>query len=57
MVVGKGGTKIKEIGQDARVSIEKFLGNKIFLGLRVKVLKDWTRDVAALERMGYRRPS
>ena len=55
MVVGKGGSKIKEIGQSARATIEKFLDQKIFLGLQVKVLKDWTRDVAAMERMGYRK--
>lgn len=54
MVVGKGGSKIKEIGTQARKTIEDFLGQKIFLGLRVKVLKDWTQDVAALERMGYK---
>lgn len=55
MVVGKGGAKIKEIGQNARQTIEKFLGQKVFLGLQVKLLKDWTRDVAAMERMGYRK--
>ena len=55
MVVGKGGSKIKEIGQAARQTIEKFIGEKIFLGLNVKLLKDWTSDVAALERMGYRK--
>ena len=56
IVVGKGGAKIKEIGQASRASIEEFLGHKIFLGLKVKLLKDWTRDIAALERMGYRKP-
>ena len=56
MVVGKGGTKIKAIGQAARVTIEEFLGHKIFLGLRVKLLKDWSRDVDALRRLGYHLP-
>lgn len=55
MVVGKGGTKIKEIGLNARKTIEEFLGQHIFLGLKVKVLKDWTRNVEDLERLGYRR--
>lgn len=54
MVVGKGGAKIKEIGTNARKTIEEFLGEKVFLGLKVELLKDWTRNVAAMERMGYR---
>jgi GTP-binding protein Era len=54
IVVGKGGAKIKEIGQDARKTIEAFLGEHIFLGLKVKLLKDWTRDKQMMERMGYR---
>lgn len=54
IVVGKGGAKIKEIGQSARKTIEEFLGEHIFLGLKVKLLKDWTRDKQSMERMGYR---
>lgn len=57
MVIGKGGRKIKEIGQAARGEIEDFIGGKAFLGLRVKVLKDWTRDKEALRRMGYNVPA
>jgi len=53
MVVGKSGQKIREIGMAARFDIEKFLGTKVFLGLQVKLLKDWTRDAEALKRIGY----
>lgn len=53
MVIGKGGAKIKSIGQAARRGVEKFLGESVFLGLRVKVLKDWTRDAEALRALGY----
>lgn len=53
IVIGKGGLKLKEIGQEARKGIEAFLGTHIYLGLRVKVLPDWTRDSEALRRMGY----
>ncbi len=53
MIIGKAGAKIKEIGTSARREVEDFLGGKVFLGLRVKVLKDWTRDAEALKRMGY----
>jgi GTP-binding protein Era len=57
MVIGKAGTKIKEIGQDARLEIEEFLGEHVFLGLRVKVLKEWTRNAENLRQMGYFLPS
>jgi GTP-binding protein Era len=53
MIIGKAGAKIKEIGTSARREVEDFVGSKVFLGLRVKVLKDWTRDAEALKRMGY----
>jgi GTP-binding protein Era len=57
MVIGKGGKKIKEIGQAAREKIQEFMGGgTIFLGLQVKVYKDWTRDAEALKRMGYHLP-
>jgi GTP-binding protein Era len=57
MVIGQGGKKIKEIGQSAREEIEKFLGTKIFLGLQVKLLKDWTKNADDLRRMGYHLPA
>jgi GTP-binding protein Era len=57
MVIGKGGKKIKEIGQAAREKIQEFIGGgQVFLGLQVKVYKDWTRDAEALKRMGYHLP-
>ena len=56
IVIGNGGKKIKEIGQTAREAIEEFLGQKIFLGLKVKVLKDWTQQAESLKRMGYNLP-
>jgi GTPase len=56
IVVGKGGAKIKEIGMAARQDIEQFLAKPVFLGLRVKVLKEWTRDANTLKRLGYVMP-
>lgn len=53
MVIGKGGAKIKSIGQAARKKMEDFLGAPVYLGLRVDVLKDWTKNTEALKRMGY----
>jgi GTPase len=57
MVIGQGGTKIKSIGQAARQEVEEFLGQKVFLGLKVDVLKDWSRDAETLKRLGYVLPS
>jgi GTP-binding protein Era len=53
MVIGKGGSMLKEIGTRARQDLEWLLGQKIYLALQVKVAKDWQRDPRALERLGY----
>jgi GTPase len=52
IVVGKGGSVIKEIGTRARPEIEHLLGHSIFLELMVKVRPRWRRDEATLERLG-----
>jgi GTPase len=52
IVVGKGGSVIKEIGMRARPEIELLLGRKIFLELQVKVRPKWRRDERLLERLG-----
>jgi GTPase len=52
IVIGKGGQTLKEIGTAARHEAERLLGARIYLELRVKVLKDWQRDPAALNRLG-----
>jgi len=41
IVIGKGGEKLKHIGQNARADIEKLLGNKVYLELWVRVKEDW----------------
>ena len=53
MVIGRGGEMLKGIGTRARLELETLLGSKVFLDLRVKVLKDWQRDERALDRLGY----
>lgn len=53
MVIGKGGLKIKAIGQAARESIQKFLGQPVFLGLRVRVTPSWTTDRNKMKQLGY----
>jgi GTPase len=52
IVVGRGGTVIKEIGVRARPEVEALLGRRIFLELQVKVRPRWRRDEAMLERLG-----
>jgi GTP-binding protein Era len=52
IVVGKGGTLVKEIGTRARPEIEALLGHHVFLELKVKVRPRWRRDAATLERLG-----
>lgn len=53
ILIGKGGAKIKQIGEAARKEIEHFLGKKVFLELWVKTLKYWKKDPQALKRLGF----
>jgi GTP-binding protein Era len=53
IVIGKGGQTLKTIGTGARAEIEVLLGAKVYLDLRVKVLKDWQHDPRSLERLGF----
>jgi GTPase len=52
IVVGKGGSVVKEIGVRARPEIEHLLGHPVFLELKVKVKPKWRRDEGLLERLG-----
>ena len=53
IVIGKGGSRLKDVGTKARRSIEALLGTPVFLDLRVKVAKDWQRDPKQLRRLGF----
>jgi len=52
ILVGKGGTVVREIGTRARPEIETLLGHPVFLELVVKVRPRWRRDEATLDRLG-----
>jgi GTP-binding protein Era len=52
IVVGKGGSVVKQIGTRARPEIELLLGHPVFLELKVKARPRWRRDEAMLERLG-----
>lgn len=54
IVIGKGGNKLKEIGQTARVDIESLLGSKINLQLWVKVEKNWREKENKVKYFGYK---
>ncbi len=54
IVIGKNGEMIKKIGQDARREIEKLTDRKIFLELRVKVMKNWRNNDALLLQLGLK---
>ena len=53
IVIGKGGAKLKQIGQAARQDIQRMLGTQVFLKLFVRVQKNWSRDTRALRKLGY----
>jgi len=52
ILVGKGGSMVREIGTRARPEIEALLGRPIYLELMVKVRPHWRRNDAILERLG-----
>lgn len=54
IVIGEGGKMLKIIGSMARTEIEAMGGRRVFLELRVKVLKDWRNDEEWLRRFGYK---
>jgi GTPase len=52
ILVGKGGSMVREIGTRARPEVEALLGQPVFLELQVKVRPKWRRDERMLERLG-----
>jgi GTP-binding protein Era len=53
IIIGKGGARLREVGTAARGQIEKLLGTKVYLDLRVKVAKNWQSDPKQLGRLGF----
>ncbi|SMC17456.1 GTP-binding protein Era [Desulfacinum hydrothermale DSM 13146] len=56
IVIGKGARMLQEIGRQARQDLERFLGCRVYLGLFVRVQKNWRRDRRVLGEFGYRMP-
>ena len=53
ILIGKGGSLLKIIGSQARADLEKIVEKKVFLGLQVKVEKDWRKKDNILKSLGY----
>jgi len=53
IVIGTGGSRLRDVGARARRQIEALLGTQVYLDLRVKVAKDWQRDPKQLRRLGF----
>lgn len=54
IIIGKGGSMLKQIGSEAREDIEKLLGRHVHLQLFVKVVEDWRNKERELDEMGIR---
>jgi GTP-binding protein Era len=54
IIIGKGGSKLKQIGIDARADIEKLLGQHVHLQLFVKVVEDWRNSERNLDEIGIK---
>jgi len=53
ILLGHRGETLKNIGTTARKDVERLLGAKCFLGLHIKVSKEWQRDPKLLDRLGF----
>ena len=53
IVIGAGGALLKKISSAARRDMEARFGGKVYLGVWVKVKRDWTADARALRQLGY----
>jgi GTPase len=53
IVLGRGGSVLRDIGTQARAELEALFGTQVYLDLRVKVAKDWQRDPRQLSRLGF----
>jgi GTP-binding protein Era len=53
IMIGQGGSRLKEVGTTARREIEALLGERVYLDLHVKVAKDWQSDPKQLQRLGF----
>ena len=53
IIIGRKGSRLKDVGARARAQIEPLLGTRVFLSLHVRVAKEWQRDPKQLGRLGF----
>ena len=53
IIIGKKGSRLKQIGITSRSQIEKLLGTPVHLDLHVKLAKDWQRNPKELRKLGF----
>ena len=53
IIIGRGGSALKQLGTASRVEVEEFLGRPVYLSLSVKVREGWRKDEVQLKRLGY----
>jgi len=53
IVIGSGGSRLRDVGTRARQEIEALLGTRVYLDLHVRIAKDWQRDPKQLRRLGF----
>ncbi|WP_446665626.1 GTPase Era [Flexivirga sp. B27] len=53
IIIGRGGSRLRDVGTRSRQAIEELLGQKVFLDLHVKIAKDWQRDPNQLSKLGF----
>lgn len=53
IIIGRKGSRLRDVGATARAGIEPLIGGRVFLSLHVRVAKDWQRDPKQLGRLGF----
>jgi GTP-binding protein Era len=53
IVIGAGGSRLRDVGTRARAGIESLLGRRVYLDLHVRVAKEWQRDPRQLRKLGF----
>ncbi len=53
IVIGAGGSRLRDVGTRARTGIESLLGTRVYLDLHIRVAKEWQRDPRQLRKLGF----
>lgn len=53
IIIGRKGSRLRDVGARARAELEPLIGSRVFLSLHVRVAKEWQRDPKQLGRLGF----